>query len=87
MSRDDDIESKDSFDEGGYITATQLPPTRKFVDEDQPKLLLAEDPVQPIREKRPPADEYGGEILSYIMVSRFLYIQLRVDNLAGPKLS
>ncbi len=58
---DGDNDSRDSLEDGGYITATQIPATR-FTDPDQPKLLLAEEEgsVQPHREKRPLHDEYSG---------------------------
>ena len=60
MARDGDNESRDSFEDGGgYTTATQIPVARGFTDPDQPKLLLAEDPVQPHREKRVLHDEYS----------------------------
>lgn len=58
VPRDGDDESKDSFDDGGYITATQIPVSR-FTDPDQPKLLLADEPVQPLGEKRPLQDGFG----------------------------
>ena len=59
VAQEGDNESRDSFDDGGYTTATQIPVTRGFTDPDQPKLLLAEDPVQPYTEKRPLHDEYS----------------------------
>ena len=61
LPRDGDDESRDSFEDGGYTTATQIPATR-FVDPDQPKLLLA-DPVEPLQEKRPLQDDFGMRVL------------------------
>lgn len=59
VHRDGDEESRDSFEDGGYTTAAPIPPTHHFTDPDQPKLLLAEDPVPPMREKQPLQDSQG----------------------------
>lgn len=56
--QDTDEESHDSFD-GGYTTATQITGAHRFTDPDQPKLLLAEEPVPPLSEKRPLQDGFG----------------------------
>lgn len=58
VSYEGDEDSKDSFD-GGYITATQIPSSRRFADPDQPKLLLAEEAVPPLVDKRPLQDKFG----------------------------
>lgn len=57
--RDTDEESHDSFEDGGYTTAAQIPSSHHFTDPDQPKLLLAEDAVPPLNEKQPLQDELG----------------------------
>lgn len=58
VTHDGDDESRDSFEDGGYTTATQIPVSR-FADPDQPKLLLAEEPIQPLAEKKPLQDASG----------------------------
>lgn len=56
---DEDNESRDSMDEGGYVTATLSNAACLFEDPHQPKLLLAEDPVEPMEEKRLLHNEFG----------------------------
>lgn len=56
VPHDSDEESHDSFEDGGYITAAQIPATHRFADPDQPKLLLAEDDIPPSNEKQPLLD-------------------------------
>ncbi len=58
--RDTDEESRDSFEDGGYITAAQIPSSHRFADPNQPKLLLADDAVPPLSEKQPLHDGFGN---------------------------
>lgn len=58
VHHDPDEDSHDSF-EDGYTTAAQIPASHHFTDPDQPKLLLAEDPVPPLSEKQPLQDGLG----------------------------
>ena len=62
---DSDDDSRHSNDEAGYVTATQPSMSRmqppRFVDPYQPKLLLAEDSIEPADEKTPLANGYGKE--------------------------
>ena len=63
--RDSDQESHDSFEDGGYTTAAQIPVSHHFADPDQPKLLLAEDSVPPLNEKQPFHDGIGMQLTRY----------------------